>query len=169
MVLQVVLGVLCWLSAILCITFGIVKGVKAHKAGHNVKAVAWFFAAVILGALGLFLPFVIILAAIVIAAIWLVGLVTGGLSNSVGRGGASSGNRLGSWWGNQKVLYNSDGTPTWIGNDKVISDSDGTPTWIGNQKLLHDSSGNVSWVGEDHVIKGSDGTPTWVGDRKVLP
>ncbi len=161
--------VLYAISAIVCATFVIVKGVKAHKRGENKKAVLWFLSVPVVAYAGVWLAVLVMLAAVVIAAICLVGLVKGGLSNSVGRGGASSGNRLGSWWGNQKVLYNSDGTPTWIGNDKVIADSDGTPTWIGNQKVLHDSGGNVTWVGEDHVIKGSDGTPTWVGDRKVLP
>ena len=100
--------VLYAISAIVCATFVIVKGVKAHKVGENKKAVLWFLSVPVVAYAGVWLA-PVMLAAVVIAAICLVGLVKGGLSNSVGRGGASSGNRLGSWWGNQKVLYNSDG------------------------------------------------------------
>jgi len=63
------------IGAVACAAFVIVKGVKAYKKGENKKAVLWFLSVPVVAFAGIWLAIFVMLAAIVILAIWVAGLV----------------------------------------------------------------------------------------------
>jgi hypothetical protein len=89
-----------------------------------------------------------------------------------GFGGGSrpcgDGFEYGSYWGDEKVIYSDDGTPSWVGDKKVQQDADGRLTWIGDERVRYDSTGHMSWVGDDRVQYTGDKLG-WVGNDRVLP
>ena len=127
------------------------------------------------------IPPVVAFAGIVLAGVALflwIGSIFLGVSGSAGSSGSSgwtgpSGPAgwkpdFGSYWGNDRVTYGSDGRATWVGEDEVKYDSSGTPTWVGQRKVTDGSDGRPSWIGGDRVIFGSNHeSPAWIGDRKV--
>jgi hypothetical protein len=153
-----------------CIALGAFMTMKAQKRGETGKAWAWYIVA-FAGALA---PITIVVLAAVGGVLLIIGalyLLAGILSGATGSSsvGGSYGRRFGSWWGNQKVEYDSMGNLTWVGEGRVINDSRGNPLWVGDQKVEQDSMGNPTWVGTDRVIGGSDDKPKWIGEGKVEP
>ena len=72
------------IGAVICVTFVIVKGVKAQKRGEGAKAFFWFFSVPAVAVAGVFLATIVMIAGFALAVFGIIALVGGSLSGSGG-------------------------------------------------------------------------------------